>query len=229
MPTTSGTRSREASILKKICEDMLYGKLPIAFHAAGKHRGEVHLQKIPLHQAGDELRIMLAEVFDALAVDFGSIQVDIVAFEQQTASARPFRIPPRALSGNGRHATRRRYAARRTSRSGNADPGIFSVLRSFDSPLLRFRHAGPRTRFRKKVSGRLARTHGGPELPGSEPPPGFPQPPVPSPRRSYSAVSGPFRAGRESARGKGSVAQLAHEFDPHQADLFLGEVADPTP
>ena len=31
--------------------------------------------------------------------------------------------------------------------------------------------------------------------------------------------------GRESARGKGSVAQLAHELDPHQADLFLGEVA----
>ena len=41
------------------------------------------MQKIPLHQAGDELRIMLAEVFDALAVDFGSIQVDIVAFEQK--------------------------------------------------------------------------------------------------------------------------------------------------
>ena len=38
MQTTSGTRSLSSSILKKIWEEMLYGKLPMTRYGPGKIR-----------------------------------------------------------------------------------------------------------------------------------------------------------------------------------------------
>ena len=69
-------RSLWSSILKNICEEMLYGKLPITL------KGQGEAQEVGLQQAALQAREMSEKVIDGFAVQFDRFQVDVVPLQQ---------------------------------------------------------------------------------------------------------------------------------------------------